>query len=112
MAVIRKTYGYDKLEDWISGGQLEKITKMNKRNALSALRRLVEKNIIIRTGKRLSVNLQLEDWSNSHTCKDEKTTRPEDGKTPEQLFDEFFEDSEAFKKKYGVKLYNFHNRLI
>jgi len=60
--VIRKTYGYNKKEDWIAGSQITELTGLPKRRVNEAKKKLLEKNIIIKDGLKLSLNKDYDDW--------------------------------------------------
>jgi len=45
-AIMRKTYGFNKLQDSISYSQIAEITKIERRNVIRAIKKLVEKKVI------------------------------------------------------------------
>jgi phage replication O-like protein O len=47
--IIRKTYGFNKPEDWISLTQFATLTNTKKRNVFRALKKLISMNIVIKT---------------------------------------------------------------
>ena len=49
-AILRKTYGWNKKKDRISYSQFEDMTGLDRRHIAPSLNRLVERNIITRTG--------------------------------------------------------------
>lgn len=57
LAVIRKTYGYQKKEDSISLSQLQKITNISKRNIIYLLQNLEAKKILIISRSNYQCNL-------------------------------------------------------
>jgi phage replication O-like protein O len=64
LAVIRKTYGFNKKADIISGSQLAEITKLTRQKCSTALCELVELKIINRSSSRsqISVNKNIYEW--------------------------------------------------
>ena len=50
MVVFRKTYGWDKKQDWIPLSQFVEITGMGKPHICRALKKLLQRNIIARSG--------------------------------------------------------------
>jgi phage replication O-like protein O len=66
LAVIRKTYGFNKKDDVISGSQLAKLTKMSRQKCSTALCELVALHVVIRRTNRgrISVNTNLYEWLN------------------------------------------------
>lgn len=64
LAVIRKTYGFNKKADVISGSQIAEITKMTRQKCSTALCVLVELKIINRASSRsqISINKNLSEW--------------------------------------------------
>lgn len=47
-AVIRKTYGWQKKKDWISGSQLSELTGIAEKHCFGSVRALIKKKIIIK----------------------------------------------------------------
>ena len=66
MAVIRKTYGFNKKTDDIGLSQLVKMTGIDKANVSRAVRALAEMRILVRTigkfGHNLSINKAYSQW--------------------------------------------------
>ena len=62
MAVIRKTYGWDKKKDWITGSQLGKLTGIRQNHCYKTVETLVEKQILIKDGKRIGLNKRTNQW--------------------------------------------------
>jgi phage replication O-like protein O len=68
LAVIRKTYGWKKKEDWISWTQLEKMTGKSRVSVYFAIKTLVKKNILVKKttlGKTniISLNKHFNTWN-------------------------------------------------
>jgi len=56
MAILRKTYGWNKKEDWIALSQFEKMTGISKSNICRTLRQLVKLKIIIKSDNKYRIN--------------------------------------------------------
>jgi phage replication O-like protein O len=61
-AVILKTYGFNKSFDWISGKQLEDITGIDVSNSSKVKKRLLDRNILIKQGRKVGINPVVSDW--------------------------------------------------
>ena len=61
-SIIRKTYGWKKKMDWISNSQISEMTSILKPHVSRVLKKLVNKNMIIRDGKRYGINKDYEKW--------------------------------------------------
>ena len=48
--IFRKTYGWDKIEDWISLGQFSKLTGLHKQTVFKAIKKLQKMNIVTKKG--------------------------------------------------------------
>lgn len=72
MAVIRKTYGWSKKTDWISGSQLEAATGIMRHHCHRAVGSLVEKYVLTRDGKSIGINKHVDEW----TCEDRRKIVP------------------------------------
>lgn len=64
--VIRKTYGYTKIHDWIAGSQLSKMTGLPKQRVHEAKKKLIEKKILLINGRKISLNKDYEEWIESN----------------------------------------------
>ena len=60
--IIRKTYGYNKREDRISLTQFEKGTDLSRPTVVKALRNLISRKIVVKTGLLLRFNKDYETW--------------------------------------------------
>lgn len=56
MAILRKTYGWNKKEDWIALSQFEKMTGISKANICRTLRQLTSLKIIIKSDNKYRIN--------------------------------------------------------
>lgn len=54
--IWRKTYGYQKPEDWISWSQLKELTGISPPHISRTLRRLFERKIVTKNGNKLGFN--------------------------------------------------------
>lgn len=61
-AIIRKTYGWDKSDDWISGSQLSELTEISKEHCFHILKKLLLKRIIIKKDKNIGLNKHTDQW--------------------------------------------------
>ena len=69
MAIIRKTYGYNKKSDNISANQLSKLTNIERANVFRTLKELVNFNILIKNDdgfiQNLTINKYYKTWQTS-----------------------------------------------
>lgn len=61
-AIWRKTYGYHKKQDWLSNSQLVEMTGIRKQHASRAVRELIQRNIVTRSGYNVSFNKDYTQW--------------------------------------------------
>ncbi|MBA7536960.1 hypothetical protein ES705_29226 [subsurface metagenome] len=61
-AIFRKTYGWHKKIDWITGSQLVKMTGISKSHISETLKRLVQRNLVIKNGNKLGFQKDYELW--------------------------------------------------
>lgn len=62
LAVIRKTYGFQKKTDRISDGQLADATGMSRQNVNAAKRQLLAFGVLYMEGNRIGVNKHYDQW--------------------------------------------------
>jgi len=62
MCIWRKTYGWQKKEDWISNSQILEETGIALPNITRTIKSLVGKKILTRNGKKVGVNKNYEEW--------------------------------------------------
>lgn len=60
--VFRKTYGFNKKEDWIANSQIVKQTGLYKSHVSRAIKKLKEMNIVTKNGNRLLINTNTSSW--------------------------------------------------
>lgn len=70
MAVMRKTYGFNKKLDWVSNEQISLLTGMLPHKCSAAKSALVKRGIFTQAGRAVGINKVVGDWS----------TLPESGK--------------------------------
>jgi len=61
-AIFRKTYGWHKKEDWITGSQLSEMTGISESHISRTLKKLIQRNLIIKNGKKISFQKDHEKW--------------------------------------------------
>ncbi len=60
--IIRKTYGYKKKSDWISQKQIVSEINILKQHVSRTIKKLVNRNMILREGKKLSIQKDYDLW--------------------------------------------------
>jgi len=64
--ILRKTYGWNKKEDWIPLTQFQELSQLRKQHIIRALNKLISKNIITRigngSGKKYGLNKIYSEW--------------------------------------------------
>ena len=78
MAVMRKTYGFNKKVDWVSNEQLSQLTGMLPHKCSAAKSALVKRNILTQEGRMTGINKELNEWKNEPYPK--RVNLPESGK--------------------------------
>ncbi|MEL4370721.1 replication protein [Shewanella xiamenensis] len=81
-AVIRRTYGFGKASDWICLDQLAEMTGIYTTNICLAIKSLTDRNILIKSGRKLGVNPVISEWSDKSSAaeKSKKTIIKTDNK--------------------------------
>lgn len=86
MAVMRKTYGFNKKADWVSNEQISMLTGILPHKCSAAKSALVKRGILTQTGRVIGINKAVSEWSSlpvKGTEKEpylKKVTLPESGK--------------------------------
>ena len=62
MAIFRKTYGYNKKEDWIAHSQIVEMTGLHKGNVSRELSKLITQHIVIKIDNKLRLNKNYKEW--------------------------------------------------
>lgn len=68
LCIIRKTYGYNKKEDWISLSQIKEMTNIKQSHIARTIKKLKNKNMITHTGEKgktymTGINKNYSEWS-------------------------------------------------
>lgn len=63
LAVIRKTYGFNKKFDWISGEQFSEMTGMPRTRCSSTKTELLNMKVLVIEGRKVGINKVISDWS-------------------------------------------------
>ena len=61
-AIIYKTYGFNKKEDWISHTQLIELTGLRKSNLSRSLSKLITNKLVIKSDNKLRLNKNYTEW--------------------------------------------------
>ncbi len=61
-AILRKTYGFQKKEDWISNSQLVEMTGLRKQHVSRTMKELLERHIVTRSGYKVGFNKDYTQW--------------------------------------------------
>lgn len=62
-AIWRKTYGWNKKEDWVANSQLIELTGLKKGHVSRAKKELIERNILVtKTGNKIQFNKDYSQW--------------------------------------------------
>lgn len=86
MAVMRKTYGFNKKSDWVSNEQISELTGILPHKCSAAKSVLVKRGILTQTGRVIGINKTVSEWSSLPVKGTEKkpylkkVTLPESGK--------------------------------
>ncbi|TXU79246.1 replication protein [Klebsiella aerogenes] len=86
MAVMRKTYGFNKKADWVSNEQISVLTGILPHKCSAAKSALVKRGILTQTGRVIGINKTVSEWSSLPVKGTEKkpylkkVTLPESGK--------------------------------
>ena len=62
MAIIRKTYGWGKKEDWITNSQIVAMTGLKKERVSEAKTKLLTRNIVTEKRNKISFQKDWEQW--------------------------------------------------
>lgn len=63
MAVMRKTYGFNKKSDWVSNEQLSSLTGILSHKCSAAKSALVRRRILTQSGRSVGINKAVSEWS-------------------------------------------------
>jgi len=87
LAILRKTYGWHKKEDWIPISQLVGMTGIYKSHISRTLKKLIQRNMIIKSGIKLSFQKDYEKWEKLPKQVTDKKLPIQDIKLPKQVTD-------------------------
>lgn len=62
MVLFRKTYGFQKKDDWIALSQIVEMSGMHKAHVSRSKKKLIERNIVTQTGNRIAFNKYHTQW--------------------------------------------------
>lgn len=62
MCIFRKTYGWNKKEDWITNSQIVTMTGLKKERVSEAKSRLIKRNIVTEKRNKISIQKDWEKW--------------------------------------------------
>jgi len=100
-AIFRKTYGWHKKEDWITGSQLSEMTGISESHISRTIKKLIQRNLIIKNGKKISFQKDYEKWKKLPIQASIKKLPKQDIKLPEQAS----EVTQMGKKKLPKQVY-------
>lgn len=63
-AILYKTYGFNKSEDWIANSQLEQLTGIHRTHCSRSVHKLMKRNIVTKTGNIIKLNKYFFQWDN------------------------------------------------
>lgn len=61
-AILRKTYGFSKKEDWIAISQLVSLTGLRKQHVSRTLKELRDRNMVTKRGYQIAFNKDYQGW--------------------------------------------------
>lgn len=61
-AIMRKTWGWHKKEDFVAGSQIVELTGMKKGNVSRSLSKLITSKLVIKTDNKLKINKNYIEW--------------------------------------------------
>lgn len=87
MCIWRKTYGWSKKEDWIANSQFFEETGIPKPHITRTIKKLREKNIIVKDARRITIQKDYSKWLVEWrvTSPGNKVTSPGNKKLPHQV---------------------------
>lgn len=62
MAVMRKTYGFNKKADWVSNDQLSALTGLAATRCSTAKNELIRKSVLTQSGRHVGINKMISEW--------------------------------------------------
>ncbi len=107
-SVLNKTYRWHKKEDWISLSQFVEMTGMQKSNISRALKKLLNKKIIIKSDNKYMFNKHYKEWSGTLEKKEIINTDKEIINTDKSFINtdkSFIKNDKSFIKNDTHKIY-------
>lgn len=62
LAVIRKTYGYNKTSDWVGNAQLSELTGLPETRCSTERNKLIKMNVLSLNGRLIGINKEVSAW--------------------------------------------------
>ena len=86
-AIFRKTYGWHKKEDWITGSQLSEMTGIARSHVSRTIKKLIQRNLITKNEKKISFQKDYEKWEKLPIQVTIKKLPKQDTMLPKQVTD-------------------------
>jgi len=74
-AIMRKTWGWHKKEDYLAGTQIVELTKMKKANVSRSLSKLIKHGLVIKSDNKLRINKDYSMWTPFGVIKSDNTKK-------------------------------------
>jgi len=100
-AIFRKTYGWQKKEDWITNTQLSKMTNIKECHISRTMKKLIKRNMVIKNGKKISFQKDYDKWEKIPIQVTNKKIPKQDKKIPIQVT----KDTHPGIKKIPIQVY-------
>ena len=84
-AIFRKTYGWNKTEDWITTTQISEMTDIARSHVSRTIKKLLDRNMLVKNGKKLSFQKDYEKWQKLPKQVTKKKLPIQDTKLPKQV---------------------------
>ena len=84
-AIFRKTYGWQKKEDWITNTQLSRMTNIKECHISRTMKKLIKRNMVIKNGKKISFQKDYDKWEKIPIQVTNKNIPKQDKKIPIQV---------------------------
>lgn len=65
MAIMRKTYGFNKKSDWVSNEQLSDMTGLAATRCSTAKNELIRMSVLTQSGRHVGINKMISEWETS-----------------------------------------------
>ena len=84
-AIFRKTYGWNKKEDWITNTQITKMTGIAESHVSRTIKKLIKRNIVNKNDKKLSFQKDYDKWQKLPKQVSKKKIPKQDSNIPKQV---------------------------